>query len=149
MNVSFQPKIDDLYLENIFSLHSNVLTSFNSKTICLSCFVLFFYITMQLIKQARLNSNSQNSVCLRLLVHICVPPHFGETFLFFSLILNIFCYFSGIALEKERSCAKYLKTFSVQCLHTALGVISLSSYCSLRRQRRPGFAFILAYCSSF
>lgn len=43
MNVSFQPKIGDLYLENIFSLHSNVLTSFNSKTICLFCFVSFFW----------------------------------------------------------------------------------------------------------
>lgn len=117
------------------------------------CLALFYFsglsLTMQLIKQTRLNSNSQNSVCLRFLVHICVPPHLGETFLCFSLILNIFCSFSGIALEKERSCARYLKTFSAQCLHTALGVISLSSYCSLRRQHRPGFAFILAYCSSF
>lgn len=119
MNVSFQPKIGDLYLENIFSLHSNMVTfQLWNHLFVLLCFIFLGWVSPCSSLNRPGWTQTHKTLPPSPGTHLCATT-LGRNFpIFVSLVLNIFCSFSVIALEKERSWAKYLKTFSVQCLST-------------------------------
>lgn len=110
-------------------------------------------VDLEHIKQTRLNSNSQNSICLCFLVHMCVLSHWGKTnfLIFVSLVLNIFCFFPLSLCLKRKDNELHISKPSPLNIHPhmALNTIPLSIYCSLRDQHRPGFVFILASLQLF